>query len=258
MVDIHTHILPDIDDGPKKEEESLRLCRMAVHNDIHEIVVTPHIYKLDQIDEFIQEVKNKLESLQEAVMQNEIGVQLYQGAEVFISDDIFYTSHLPKLSIHNSRYILVEFAYSGLGINRIIKYIKEIQEQGLIPIIAHPERYEYFQKDYQMVNAVAEQGALFQINVASYAGLTGRKEKMLANAMVQHQLADFMASDAHSVTSRPNNIREMLSGHNDIAANQVEWLLEQAPGIVLANQEFPARDRGVLKGNVRQFFAQRF
>lgn len=180
MIDIHCHILNEIDDGARDLETAIRMCRMAEMNGIKHIVATPHTNTVDNINRFIEVRDDRLENLRKHIAQRGIDVKLYPGAEVFVDDDIFFANDLKRLTINSSRYILIEFNFRNLKIRKIYDYLNEIIDAGLVPIIAHPERYEFFQFDYDAVNSLAKNGVIFQINASSLASLDGLQEFELA------------------------------------------------------------------------------
>lgn len=141
MVDIHTHIINEIDDGASSLEESLALCRMAYENNITDIILTPHMMMLDNIDSFLEERDSKINILKENLEKQEIPIRLYPGAEVYADEDIMFCDELFRLTLNHSRYLLIEFAFDGISIRRVMRYISYVVDAGLIPIIAHPERY---------------------------------------------------------------------------------------------------------------------
>ena len=208
MVDLHCHILHGMDDGARSIDEAVHLCQMAVDNSIQIAVVTPHLMRPDDIDGFASERDKRIDELRRALDKKNIPLEIVPGAEVFVNDDIFYAPPLESVTIGDSRYILIEFDFTGLNINRIIKYVNEFISRGYTPIIAHPERYRYMQQNYDIVNHLADMGVLFQVNSSSLAGFGGMESRELAFAMVSSGIASFIGTDAHSVDYRPNNLLE--------------------------------------------------
>jgi protein-tyrosine phosphatase len=196
------------------------LCRVGLNKKLPKCG-NPHITILAK-GRLSSETGPELEELRHELDRLDLGIELYPGAEVFVTDDIFYADGLNRLAVNHSRYLLVEFPYSGLGLNSLAEYIREIQGQGLVPVIAHPERYEYFQKNYELVNILAHRGALYQINADSLCRRANKREYKLAGEMFARNMASFLATDAHSARERPNNLLEMIcqclpeSGHIDI------------------------------------------
>ena len=248
MTDIHTHILPEMDDGARSYEDSLRLCQLGRNNHIKKTVVTPHFDCMGDIDSFIKMRDKKIATLKKNLELNGIQMDIYPGAEVFVNDDIFYAQNLRRLAINNSRYLLIEFDFSGKTLKNIIDYIDEIYSMELVPIIAHPERYEYFQRNYDMVNELESRGVLFQINAGSLASRDGREEFELAYEMAYKGVADFIATDAHSLQRRPNDIANMLMGFpQDIEAGRMHKMLTLNPELVINNRNIPRREHARLE-----------
>ena len=137
MIDIHCHILPEIDDGARDLETAIRMCHMAEANGIKHIVATPHTNTVDNINSFINLRDERLKLLRRSVEERGIDVKLYPGAEVFVDDDIFFANDLKRLTINGSRYILIEFNFRNVKIRKIYDYLNEIIDAGLVPINAH-------------------------------------------------------------------------------------------------------------------------
>ena len=247
MIDIHCHILNEIDDGARDLETAIRMCHMAEINGIKHIVATPHTNTVDNIGHFIEIRDERLETLRKQIAQRGIDVKLYPGAEVFVDDDIFFANDLKRLTINSSRYILIEFNFRNVKIRKIYDYLNEIIDAGLIPIIAHPERYEFFQFDYDAVNALAKNGVIFQINASSLASLDGLQEFELAYSMAYNGLASFIATDAHSLTHRANNLSEMMRYFPpDISHYNMQMMVHDAAKAVLTDSAIPLAKRSEI------------
>lgn len=242
MIDIHCHILHDMDDGPKRLEESVALLKMAEENYVDQIVLTPHMTNLYDVEGFLGKRDGKMAELKRTIDQLELELSIFPGAEVYVNDDIFYAAGIHKLSINGSRYLLVEFQYANLSESRLIKYVNEIIAQGLIPIIAHPERYQYFQKNQELMEYIAQMGALYQVNASGLLGHDGKAERKLSRHLIRTELASFLASDAHSIQYRPNRV---LNEIQDIDPTYLNKLLNDNPSLVLHNQNM-AQGKGLL------------
>lgn len=248
MIDIHCHILNEIDDGARDLETAIRMCRMAEMNGIKHIVATPHTNTVDNINRFIEVRDDRLENLRKHIAQRGIDVKLYPGAEVFVDDDIFFANDLKRLTINSSRYILIEFNFRNLKIRKIYDYLNEIIDAGLVPIIAHPERYEFFQFDYDAVNSLAKNGVIFQINASSLASLDGLQEFELAYSMAYNGLASFIGTDAHSLTHRANNLSKMMRYFPpDISHYNMQMMVHDAAKAVLTDSAVPMAQRNEIR-----------
>lgn len=248
MIDIHCHILNEIDDGARDLETAIRMCHMAEMNGIKHIVATPHTNTVDNINRFVEVRDERLETLRKHIAQRGIDVKLYPGAEVFVDDDIFFANDLKRLTINSSRYILIEFNFRNLKIRKIYDYLNEIINAGLVPIIAHPERYEFFQFDYDAVNSLAKNGVIFQINASSLASLDGLQEFELAYSMAYNGLASFIGTDAHSLTHRANNLSEMMRYFPpDISHYNMQTMVHDAAKAVLTDSPIPSLQRSEIR-----------
>ena len=194
MTDLHCHILHGIDDGPRDIDAALQLCMVAMENGIDTIVATPHLTTLGELDAFVDFRDNRLEELRYEIKCREMPIELYPGAEVLAGEDFFYPVALEKATINGSRYILVEFDFMGLRFSTVLRYIEEILNRDLIPIIAHPERYSFLQVQYDRVNFLMDMGVLFQVNASSLANMSGREEFNLAAEMVLKNTVSFIGS----------------------------------------------------------------
>lgn len=247
MIDLHCHILPGMDDGSKNMDTSVQMCRIARQNGIKHIVCTPHITTIGDIDGFVRVRNAKLRELQDIIKQLDLGIMLYPGAEVYVDDDIFFSTDLRRLAINGSRYILVEFAFRNVSMKRIVNYLNTIIDMGLIPIVAHPERYEYFQFDYDEVNMLIRNGVLFQINASSLASLDGPQEFELAYAMAFTGAASFIATDAHSSHYRMNDLLNMMNFFPpDISQFNMQMMVHDAAKCVLTDKEIPIVNRSEI------------
>lgn len=249
MTDIHCHILHGIDDGPRDIDTALRLCMMAMENGIDTIVATPHLTTLGDLDAFIDFRDNRLEELRYEINRREMLIDIYPGAEVLASEDFFYPVPLEKATINGSRYILVEFDFTGLRFSTVLRYIEEILKRDLVPIVAHPERYSFLQVQYDRVNFLMDMGCLFQVNAGSLASMGSREEFDLAYEMVLKNAASFIGSDAHSLHNRPNAMLKMIRDFPpNISRKALDRMLNLNPQAVIKNKSvMRSLDSGLLK-----------
>lgn len=250
MIDLHSHVLYDIDDGPETMYESMRLCEMGVEYGIDCITATSHLYHPDELVTFLRRRNDRVQRLREEIAHRGLALRLYAGAEVFVDDEIFHAQNLDKVTLNGSRYLLIEFEFHDLSARRLIRYVDTVFEMGLVPIIAHPERYSYLQADFGLVQFLRERGAYFQLNADSLAGLTGFEEFDLAYRMVRHRVATFIATDAHSHLARGNDLLRMIrSFPPDISRETLQYMLYTAPSCVLADKDIPSVRRSGHRHN---------
>lgn len=248
MVDLHCHILHDIDDGPKDIDTSIRLCEMARENGIEKLIATPHLSNLIEFEDFITLRDLRINELRKEIERRKIKLEIYGGSEVYVTDDIFQSASLKNATLNSSRYLLVEFEFFRLSFTKVTEYIDAIFKMDLVPVIAHPERYDFFQADYEGVNYLLDKGVLFQLNAGSLAGFGNKEEFNLAYEMAYKNAASFIATDAHSLRNRPNDLLKMLRYFpSNISQKGLEHMLNMAPEAVLKNEPIPTLERGILK-----------
>lgn len=192
MIDIHTHILPEVDDGSPNLDCSIAMINECVKQGVTDIILTPHYrreYKLDK-----EQLKEKFDYFKDCVSKSGILVNLYLGQEIFIEKDYksIFCDHT-VLTINGGKYILIEFEFDGK--RDITEVVYELIRMGYIPIIAHIERYINY--DVSVANEIKDLGGLIQINAESLVGkqkkVFGKKVKQL----LKYDLVDFVASDVH-------------------------------------------------------------
>jgi protein-tyrosine phosphatase len=203
MIDLHTHILPNVDDGSASTEESFNMCRMAKDDGINTVVATPHtlngVYNHDG-DQIKQEVM-KLNSL---LKREGIEVEVLPGSDVRISPDLLEQVKKGKaLTVNdNQAYLMIEFPGhflfpSAKGI------VVELLRRGIIPIISHPERYPQVHNNRAMLFELVREGALVQMTAMSLTGEFGKGIRRCAEDLLEQGLVHIIASDAHNSTVRP-------------------------------------------------------
>lgn len=251
MIDLHCHILPEIDDGAQNREMSLEMCKMAAKSKVTDIIATPHMTDLYTKQEFHTKVSARLKYLNEKMVEENIPVRIHRGAEVYASKDILYSPDLTDLTLAGSKYLLFEFSFIDSDFDYVKEAITVIQSQGLVPVIAHPERYDFIQRDYTNINRLADCGALFQCNLGSLTGELGKREKRLSREMINKGAVSFLASDAHRVKFRNTNIGGMLEQiKNDskkLDLSNFKTYLITNPKLLLSGESVPYPNPQPLK-----------
>lgn len=199
MVDTHNHILFDIDDGCRNIEESITLLKQMEKLGFNKIILTPHYIKGTKYTANNDEKEYKLNQLKEKIKENKINIELYLGNEIFITDNIIELLKNDNVSsINISRYVLIELPFENEIIG-LVDILYELRYIGLIPIIAHPERYAYFQNDFSKIEILKEEGTLFQVNYSSVLGFYGKKAKKTIKYLLKNGYVDFFGTDIHRV-----------------------------------------------------------
>ena len=201
MIDIHSHILPGIDDGARSLTDSLELCRIAADDGVKTIVCTPHIdFRYVNCRATIEE---PFLTLQREVSAAGIALELVRGAEVHMAPDILLKVKEKELVTYNDagRYLLLEFPFQPV-ITGAEDLVYRLRLAGLTPIIAHPERIGFFMEDPDRLQQLVRLGALGQVTGGSLMGQFGEKSKRVALTMVERHLVHIVASDSHDASYR--------------------------------------------------------
>ena len=208
VVDIHTHILPGIDDGSSSWQESPDMATLAYKNGVRSIVVTPHNkeYKASASPEDILMLVKKL---QDVLDRCEINIKIYPGNEIMRSASIEDLTENKYLEMNDSSYVLVEFK-PGDPAKLLINQLNNIIRAGNKVILAHPERYECLIEDFSLVKQIIDMGVLIQINTNSVISKSNSKVYKFVRQMLKNKYVHFIASDMHDSKVRTPNFKECI------------------------------------------------
>lgn len=250
MIDLHSHVLFDIDDGCKNIEQSISLCEIASQNGITHIAATPHFFTYFNSNEFFEKRNRNVRALSEQLQRNNIPIKMMIGAEVACSNSMFHFDKMKRLTINSSRYLLLEFPFDMTKTSEIFDYVDFVYDCDLIPLIAHPERFSFFQDDYDLINELAGMGCLFQVNTNSVSGLFGKRPQMLAISMLKQGFVDVLATDAHSPKSRRSaDVKNHFErfGQGIITPEQLDRMTRQVPAIIAMDKDYKPQRSGYIK-----------
>lgn len=209
MIDMHSHIIYGIDDGARDEESTLQMLKLAEISGTTTIVATPHYMKGRFITPY-EEVVERVYEIRKLARDNNIDVEIMAGQEIYYHKDLIYYYNDKLIgTINNSRYMLIEFPMMEFNIDDIIDGLYELTIRGIVPIIAHPERYKPFIKKPHLINKFIEEGYLFQMNSGSLLGKFGRDVQRLAETYYNNGIYSVIGSDAHSSNSRNTNLEPL-------------------------------------------------
>ncbi|MDP4285513.1 MAG: CpsB/CapC family capsule biosynthesis tyrosine phosphatase [Bacteroidota bacterium] len=197
--DIHSHILPGIDDGSPDVETSLQLLQSLSEAGIHQFICTPHIIG-DMYRNTPESVNNALATLKNACLNSGVNVSINAAAE-YMLDDYFMDllrKKEPLLTL-TKNYILTELSYAASPGN-LEKISFELNTNNYQPLMAHPERYHYYHKNYDAYYRLKELGFLLQVNLLSITGYYGKNVAKAAKYILKNDLADFVGTDLHHFT----------------------------------------------------------
>ncbi len=229
QVDIHSHLLPGVDDGVTNWEQSLVCLRQMVEWNIRKVVTTPHVSR-DWYPNKAEDLRRGQRTLQALADEHQLPLTIEVAAEYMLDD--FFPDLLASgevLGFGKERYLLVETGWASAPMH-LDSLLFRIQTQGFTPLLAHPERYSYYHDDEPALARLREAGCLFQLNWLSLTGRYGRRVRKQAQRLLQRGWVDFVGSDLH----RPADLEALAAL---FTTDEFRLLREQ-----------PLRNAGLLEG----------
>jgi protein-tyrosine phosphatase len=208
MIDIHTHILPGVDDGVQTEDDAVEFARVALDDGVRTIVATPHCKEGFFFNDRTT-VLQGVERLRERLRAENVDVEILPGAEVHICAELVERvrdGRAPTMG-DNGRTLLLELSLSQYPVD-LDQLVFHLKLAGLIVVLAHPERIRYFQDDIRRYEEVVRLGAFGQVTTGSLLGTFGRTAQEFSEELARKGLVHVLASDAHNVRGRPPVLRE--------------------------------------------------
>jgi protein-tyrosine phosphatase len=230
LIDLHTHILPGVDDGARDEAESLAMLAAAADDGITTVLATPHAHHVDA-----ERVLAGVERLNAAAREAGIGVEILPGHEARISVELVDRYRDGRLlTLNGTRWLLLEcFLRDDWPLYLIERSVDRLLDAGLQPILAHAERYPFVQRDPASLRSLIDRGIPIQINGGALSYREADVERITAEHLLRHRLAHIIASDAHNGRYRPPALRIAYAKAAVIAGPEYAcWMREQPPQII--------------------------
>ena len=237
MIDLHTHILPAVDDGPRTLEGSLDLARAAVAAGTRTALATPHVNDDHSID--AARVAAGLDELRPALAEAEIPLEVLPGGEIAIwrltdlDDDA-----LRSLALGGGPYLLIESPFSPV-VGDFEPLVLDLMMRGHRVLLAHPERCPAFQRDPARLERLVDAGVLVQVTAGSMTGGFGSTVRRFTTDLLRQGLAHVVASDAHDAVKRPPGLTAGFAALGVEAQRQ--WMTEDVPRAILDGAPLPER-----------------
>lgn len=194
--DMHSHLIPGIDDGAKDMEDSLQLIRGLIDLGYHKLITTPHVL-IDYYPNTPTTIGNGYEAVQAELKKLDIAVE-FQAAAEYLLDDHFITlleTDQPLLTLKD-KMVLIELSFAVPAIN-LKEILFQVQLKGYQPVLAHPERYLYFGANKGWYEQLKDAGCLFQLNLLSIKGYYGKGSQELAQYLIKKKYVDLLGTDLH-------------------------------------------------------------
>ncbi|CAI8263762.1 MAG: Tyrosine-protein phosphatase YwqE [Polaribacter sp. SA4-10] len=196
FIDIHSHLLPGIDDGAKNMDDSIRLISKMASYGITNFVTTPHVLGTVYPNSS-DTIKEKLEEVRTELLNRKItDVTIRAAAEYMLDEEFSLRLANNDILTIKGNHVLVEMSYFSAPLN-LFELLFEIQLKGYKPILAHPERYNFYHNDFQQFYKLKQAGCLFQLNLLSLTAQYGKNVQKVANQLLKENLYDFVGTDTH-------------------------------------------------------------
>lgn len=238
MIDIHSHILPGVDDGAEDEQASLAMANFAVSEGIQTIIATPH-HKNGQYENSKPSILLRVEQLNELFKEKSIPLTVLPGQELRLNGDVLADYRAGEiLTLNQTNYLFIEFP-SGHVPRYAEQVLYDIQMKGLTPVIVHPERNQELITSPNMLYQFVKKGVLTQVTAASVTGGFGKKIKKFSNQLIEANLTHFIASDAHNITTRSFKLRDAYDEiKKSYGTEQMYLFMENAELLVAGKQVY--------------------
>lgn len=242
MIDLHSHLLPGIDDGAPDLATALQLAKVALADGITHMVCTPHIHP-GRYDNTPHSIEQALAELRAGLAEQQLALQVSAAAEVRFGMELMLAvkqQQIPFLGLWQQRpVLLLEFPHGELpfGAERLTQWLLQ---QGIQPMIAHPERNKGLLRDPSKIKPLVQQGCLFQVTAGAVAGRFGQPAQDLAERFLAEGLVTILASDAHNLEHRPPVLSEGLAAASALLGEAEAYKLVQDNPWQLAQSKFAA------------------
>ncbi|SES89191.1 protein-tyrosine phosphatase [Oceanobacillus limi] len=235
MIDIHSHILPGIDDGAQTITDSLAMAQAAVEHGIRTIVATPH-HQNGRFNNEKAEIISYVKVLNTELQDHHIPLTVLVGQESRMNEYMMEELQSGKIAtINGTKYVYVEFASSHVPLYAK-QILFDIQVAGYTPVIVHPERNQQIFEQPSILYDFVQIGALTQMTAASIAGKFGKAIKRFSHQLIDANLTHFLASDAHNITSRGFVMQEAFQELRKIHGDEVYYMFMENPQLMIDNK----------------------
>lgn len=237
-IDLHTHILPGLDDGARTMDDALDMAQTAVDSGVRVVVATPHNPPESRLHGAASLVEARVRELQYRLRLENIPLRVLPGMEIMASEHtprLLAEGHL--LPLCGTRYALVEFDFTE-DPDYVQDVLRDIRHAAFVPVVAHPERYFCVQEEPREAVRWQQAGCLLQVNEGSLLGRFGEGPQVAAEALLTGGSVAAVASDAHSPLYRTTDLAEAAAALGDLLSPQAaEILLHDIPARLLADDD---------------------
>jgi protein-tyrosine phosphatase len=235
MIDLHCHILPNVDDGPRELAESVAMAKEAVRQGIKTIIATPH-HKNEKYENHGQTIFRQVEEFNRVLKNESVDLTVLPGQETRIFGEMVEGLASGEiLPLNQGKYVLVELP-SGHVPRYTAQLMYDIQLKGFVPVIVHPERNQEIMENPEVLYQLVKKGALTQVTASSVTGHFGKTIKKFTHQLLEANLTHFIASDAHNTTSRGFKMDEAYGVVEKVFGVEFGYMLRENAELVLTGK----------------------
>ena len=252
MIDFHSHIIPNVDDGSMSVEETFDLLSEAKVAGFDAIISTSH-YIENSYESPANEREVWINALQENIDTQKIELKLYLGNEIYFTPNIIKLLEERKaVSINNSNYVLFEFPLNTKPMN-IYDVVYDMIADKIIPVLAHPERYSFVQKEPELIYDLIQAGVMMQSNYGSILGKYGEKAQIIVKRFFQNNMVHFLGTDVHKPRTIYPKVQEALNEIQKIVGEKkLEELTTINPKFAIENKKIDYSEPKPIKLSIKE------
>jgi len=239
MIDLHTHMLWDWDDGPDDRAQALTMCRIAEKDGTKAVCLTPHMFRMTKHGDDLGILRERMVAFEREMRDANVGLEFHWGAEVFVHAEVVRAIELYRFTIDQTSYVFLEFASQGVPVGAA-PMLAQLMGKGFVPIISHPERNRGFAARPELLHEFVSMGCVAQVTAASLTGDFGKEVRATAGLFMSHNLVHIIASDAHRALGRPPGLsRAVEAAAKIVGDSKARAMVTEIPRAILENKAIP-------------------
>jgi protein-tyrosine phosphatase len=239
MIDLHTHLLWDWDDGPDDRAQARELCKMAEEDGTKAICLTPHLFRANRHGDDLDLLRRRMVEFEEEMRASGTGLEFHWGAEVFVHAEVVRAVERYRFTVDQTSYVFLEFAAEGVPVGAA-NMLAQLMSKGFVPIISHPERNRGFAARPELLFEFVNMGCAAQVTAASLTGELGKEARTTAGLFMVNNLVHIIASDAHRTIGRPPGLsRAVEAAAKIVGESKARAMVTEVPRAILENKALP-------------------
>jgi protein-tyrosine phosphatase len=239
MIDLHTHILWDWDDGPDDRGQARHMCQIAERDGTKTICLTPHVFRMTRHGDDLGILRQRMIDFAEEMRESHIGIEFHWGAEVFVHAEVVQAIEKYRFTVDQTSYVFLEFAADSVPVGAG-HMLAQLMSKGFVPIISHPERNRGFAAHPELLFDFVSMGCAAQVTAASLTGEFGKEVRAAAGLFLAHNLVHIIASDAHRAIGRPPGLsRAVEAAAKIVGEGKALAMVTEVPRAILDNKALP-------------------